>query len=479
MPLVINTNIQSLNAQRNLNKTLMPLQTAMQRLSSGLRINSAKDDAAGLAVAVRMNSQIKGLTQAYRNANDAVSLVQTAEGAIDEMTNALQRIRELAVQSANASNTALDRSATDKEVQQLIQEVDRIATQTQFNNQTLLDGTLGTKAFQIGANAGQTINVSLNQGLKSTQIGQIATDTGVAVSTTNIVDDSVYVNSTEVALSVAGSEAGQLADSAYAKAMAINSSGISGVTATTNATTNTNTNAFGVTLDDVADHYKLEINGVNVYEHTGAVTVTQSELVDTINVYASQTGVTAEVTGGSIKLTAADGRNIDIVSTELTAGSVANSYAYAASAAGTIIKGRGTLTLSSSTNIDINDAGNRLGFGAGTSTITVDTTQNLSAVQVTDVDKSNDAINRVDSALNVISNMRADLGAILNRFTSTMSNLSNVLENITAAHSRIMDADFASETANITKAQILQQAGISVLAQANSLPQNVLTLLRQ
>jgi len=475
MPLVINTNIQSLNAQRNLNKTLMPLQTAMQRLSSGLRINSAKDDAAGLAVAVRMNSQIKGLTQAYRNANDAVSLVQTAEGAIDEMTNALQRIRELAVQSANASNTALDRSATDKEVQQLIQEVDRIATQTQFNNQTLLDGTLGTKAFQIGANAGQTINVSLNQGLKSTQIGQIATDTGVAVSTTNIVDDSVYVNSTEVALSVAGSEAGQLADSAYAKAMAINSSGISGVTATTNATTNTNTNAFGVTLDDAADHYKLEINGVNVYEHTGAVTVTQSELVDTINVYASQTGVTAEVTGGSIKLTAADGRNIDIVSTEVASGGAANSYAYAA---GTI-NGRGTLTLSSSTNIDINDAGNRLGFGAGTSTITVDTTQNLSAVQVTDVDKSNDAINRVDSALNVISNMRADLGAILNRFTSTMSNLSNVLENITAAHSRIMDADFASETANITKAQILQQAGISVLAQANSLPQNVLTLLRQ
>ena len=134
MPLVINTNIQSLNAQRNLSKTLMPLQTAMQRLSSGMRINSAKDDAAGLAIAVRMNSQMKGLTQAVRNANDAVSLVQTAEGAIDEMTNALQRIRELAVQSANASNTALDRGATDKEVQQLIQEVDRIATQTQFNN---------------------------------------------------------------------------------------------------------------------------------------------------------------------------------------------------------------------------------------------------------------------------------------------------------------------------------------------------------
>ena len=475
MPLVINTNIQSLNAQRNLNKTLMPLQTAMQRLSSGLRINSAKDDAAGLAVAVRMNSQIKGLSQAVRNANDAVSLVQTGEGAIDEMTNALQRIRELAVQSANASNTALDRSATDKEVQQLIQEVDRIAAQTQFNNQTLLDGTLGSKAFQIGANAGQTISVSMAQGLKSTQIGQIATQTGTAVSITNIVDNSTYINGQEVTLSVAGAAAGQLADSAYTKAMAINSSGISGVTATANATTNTNTNANGVTLNDAADHYKLGINGVNVYEHTGVVTVTQSALVDTINVYASQTGVTAEVTGGSIKLTAADGRNIDIVSTEVASGGGVNTYAYAA---GTI-NARGTLTLSSSTNIDIGDTGNRLGFGAGTSTITVDTTKNLSGVKVTDVDKSNDAINRVDSALNVISNMRADLGAILNRFTSTMSNLSNVLENITAAHSRIMDADFAAETANITKAQILQQAGISVLAQANSLPQNVLTLLRQ
>ena len=475
MPLVINTNIQSLNAQRNLSKTLMQLQTAMQRLSSGMRINSAKDDAAGLAIAVRMNSQIKGLSQAVRNANDAVSLVQTGEGAIDEMTNALQRIRELAVQSANASNTALDRSATDKEVQQLIQEVDRIAAQTQFNNQTLLDGTLGSKAFQIGANAGQTISVSMAQGLKSTQIGQIATQTGVAVSTANIVDNSTYINGQEVTLSVAGAAAGQLADSAYTKAMAINSSGISGVTATANATTNTNTNANGVTLDDAADHYKLKINGVNVYEHTGVVTVTQSALVDTINVYASQTGVTAEVTGGSIKLTAADGRNIDIVSTEVAGGGAANAYAYAA---GTI-NARGTLTLSSSTNIDIGDADNRLGFGAGTPTITVDTTKNLSGVKVTDVDKSNDAINRVDSALNVISNMRADLGAILNRFTSTMSNLSNVLENITAAHSRIMDADFAAETANITKAQILQQAGISVLAQANSLPQNVLTLLRQ
>ncbi|PIW22790.1 MAG: hypothetical protein COW32_02710, partial [Candidatus Aquicultor secundus] len=213
MPLVINTNIQSLNAQRNLSKTLMPLQTAMQRLSSGMRINSAKDDAAGLAIAVRMNSQMKGLTQAVRNANDAVSLVQTAEGAIDEMTNALQRIRELAVQSANASNTALDRGATDKEVQQLVAEVDRIATQTQFNNQTLLDGTLGSKAFQVGANAGQTISVALAQGLKAGQIGQIADSTATAATSEAIVgSDNIQINDNKIIATVAGG-AGQTTSS--------------------------------------------------------------------------------------------------------------------------------------------------------------------------------------------------------------------------------------------------------------------------
>lgn len=474
MPLVINTNIQSLNAQRNLNKTLMPLQTAMQRLSSGMRINSAKDDAAGLAIAVRMNSQIKGLTQAVRNANDAVSLVQTAEGAIDEMTNALQRIRELAVQSANASNTSLDRAAVDKEVQQLIQEVDRIATQTQFNNQTLLDGTMGSKAFQIGASAGQTINVALTQGLRSTQIGQIAQGTGgAAVSAVAIGDNDVYINGTEVAQSVAGSGNGQGAHSAYAKAAAINASGITGVTATANATTYTNANANGVTLDDAGDSYSIQINTVTVASYSGITAVTQAQLVDQINMYSNQTGVSASVVGGNLSLTAADGRNIDLVVAEVAAGG-ANTLAYAAGTVNT----RGTISLSSSDNITINDTNNRLGFGAGSSTIAKDTVT-LSSVSVTSVANANTAMNRVDSALSVISNMRADLGAIMNRFTSTMANLSNVLENITAAHSRIMDADFAAETANITKAQILQQAGISVLAQANSLPQNVLTLLRQ
>jgi len=476
MPLVINTNIQSLNAQRNLSKTLMPLQTAMQRLSSGMRINSAKDDAAGLAIAVRMNSQMKGLTQAVRNANDAVSLVQTAEGAIDEMTNALQRIRELAVQSANASNTALDRGATDKEVQQLVAEVDRIATQTQFNNQTLLDGTLGSKAFQVGANAGQTISVALAQGLKAGQIGQIADSTATTATSVAIVGgDNIQINDNKIIATVAGG-AGQTTSSAWSVANAINASGVSGVTATAvTGTTTSNVANKGIDFAATADAYKLEINGVTVFNYTATAAftaegLTQQQLIDRINMYSSQTGVGAALNGTYIELTAADGRDIGVDVT-VTAGATAAFNADSTT--------HGFIELSSSDDIKITgDASNKLGFGAGATTITKDA-QTLSNIDVKTVTGANNTMKRIDSALNVISNMRADLGAVLNRFQSTTANLSNVLENITAAHSRIMDADFAAETANITKAQILQQAGISVLAQANTLPQNVLTLLRQ
>jgi len=476
MPLVINTNIQSLNAQRNLSKTLMPLQTAMQRLSSGMRINSAKDDAAGLAIAVRMNSQMKGLTQAVRNANDAVSLVQTAEGAIDEMTNALQRIRELAVQSANASNTALDRGATDKEVQQLVAEVDRIATQTQFNNQTLLDGTLGSKAFQVGANAGQTISVALAQGLKAGQIGQIADSTATTATSVAIVGgDNIQINDNKIIATVAGG-AGQTTSSAWSVANAINASGVSGVTATAvTGTTTSDAANKGIDFATPGDAYKLDINNVTVFNYTATTApategLTQQQLIDRINMYSSQTGVGAALNGTYIELTAADGRDIGVDVT-VTAGATAAFNADSTT--------HGFIELSSSDDIKITgDASNKLGFGAGATTITKDA-QTLSNIDVKTVTGANNTMKRIDSALNVISNMRADLGAVLNRFQSTTANLSNVLENITAAHSRIMDADFAAETANITKAQILQQAGISVLAQANTLPQNVLTLLRQ
>ncbi|MDI6816253.1 MAG: flagellin [Actinomycetota bacterium] len=472
MALVINTNMQSLNAQRNLSKSLMPLQTAMQRLSSGLRINSAKDDAAGLAIAVRMSSQIRGLNQAIRNANDAVSMVQTAEGAIDEMTNALQRIRELAVQSANATNTSLDRGATDKEVQQLIQEMDRIATQTQFNNQTLLDGTLGTKTFQVGVSSGQTIALSMSTGLRVTQIGQIAEATaGTAVTAAGIGIGDVQINGSNVSASVAGSANGQAIGSAYAKALAINSSGITGVTATAVSGTKTsNTASAGVVMNNAGDSYSLTINTVTVASYTGVTNVSQTELMDRINLYSNQTGVTAALNGVNMELTAADGRHIDLTAAKVDAG-VADTIAFAAGTTQT----RGFIKLSAADNITVADANNRLGFGVS-AVIAKDSTT-LNSVDVTTAANANDTMKRVDSALQGITTMRAELGAILNRFESTNSNLSNVLENVTAAHSRIMDANFAAEAANITKSQILQQAGISVLSQANSLPQNVLALL--
>lgn len=477
MALVINTNMQSLNAQRNLSKTLMPLQTAMQRLSSGLRINSAKDDAAGLAIAVRMSSQIRGLNQAIRNANDAVSMVQTAEGAIDEMTNALQRVRELAVQSANATNTSLDRGATDKEVQQLLQEMDRIATQTQFNNQTLLDGTLGTKTFQVGASAGQTISLSMTTGLRVTQIGQIAEATAGSAVTLNALTDggmTMKIGSgvaASIKASVAGSGAGQTVDSAWSKASAINGSGVAGLTTIANTTA---TAAFTTTSAVAGDTYSLSVNGQNIYSAydlnaNGALTV--DKVAEQINLYSSATGVAASYSGGNITLAASDGRNI--IATETLGGAATGGIADAvASAAG--VTTRGTITLSASDNITM--TGQYADIGFASATITKDANALNTVDVLTDTGATN-TMKRVDSALQVITTMRAELGAILNRFESTNSNLSNVLENITAAHSRIMDADFAAEAANITKSQILQQAGISVLSQANSLPQNVLALL--
>ena len=481
MPLIVNTNIQSLNAQRNLSKTLTPLQTAMQRLSSGLRINSAKDDAAGLTIATRMDSQMRGIEQAIRNANDAVSLVQTAEGAIDEMTNALQRMRELSVQSANGSNTAFDRQATDQEVQQLIQEIDRISTQTQFNSQTLLDGTLGTKAFQVGANAGQTINVTMSQSLRSNAVGQIATATGTAVTGSAINADTTTIaigtgSAVAINASVAGTATGgQTTDSAWSKAAAINGSGVAGLTATT---TNAQTDAaFAAT--NTTGTYSLTINDAAIYtaQDLTAGALTATAIAAQINLYSSQTGVAAAANSGtSVTLTASDGRNVNITQTHT--GSATGGFADTFAKEDTLTTLRGTISLSASDNITFGGSGPQnadLGLAA---TIAKDA-NTISGINVQTADAANDAMKRIDSALSVISSTRATLGATLNRFSSTTSNLSNVLENITAAHSRIMDADFAAESANITKSQILQQAGISVLAQANTSTQSVLALLQK
>jgi len=480
MPSIVNTNVLSLNAQRNLSRSQDTLATALQRLSSGLRINSAKDDAAGLAIADRFTTQIRGLNQAARNANDGISLAQTAESALDELTNNLQRIRELAVQSANATNSASDRAALDQEVQQRIAEINRISSQTSFNGQKVLDGSFGTAAFQVGANVGETISINLTTGVRADQIGQIATSTGTAVTSSALTDGGLTIAvgqgaAVAVGASTAGSQNGQDADSAYAKVNAINSAGVSGLTATaTNATTGT----FS-TINNAAatSTYNLTINSVAIYSGSDNIaaggSLTATDVAAQINLFSTQTGVSAAVTGTSLTLTASDGRNVVLAETITQgAGATLTGTGIDAAQTGTL---RGTISLSAAQNITLGGANAAIGF-AGTS-IAVDSTT-LATVSVTSVANANTAIQRADASLTAVSSLRSQLGAIQNRFESTISGLQAVSENLTASRSRIQDADFAAETAALTKAQILQQAGTAVLAQANAVPQTVLSLFR-
>ena len=380
MAQTINTNVASLNAQRNLSRSQGMMNTALERLSTGLRINSAKDDAAGLAISERFTTQIRGLNQAVRNASDGISLAQTTESALGELTNNLQRIRELAVQSVNATNSASDRAALNAEVTERIAEVDRISKQTNFNGVKVLDGSFGTAIFQVGANVGETISVSLTTDVTAGAVGTINTNTAAA-----------YVNA----------------------------------------------------------------------DGTGDITVTFGDGV------AADAYGTAVVTGGSTVQEAAD----QINSANVTGVSV-------------FVNDAGQLQLVNSNDTDVVIA--ESGAGGSDATGLVGTTADeavsaattLAGVGVDTVANANFAIARIDAALTDVNGLRGNLGAIQNRFESTIVNLQTVSENLAASRGRIQDADFAAETAALTKAQILQQAGVSVLSQANAQPQLALSLLQ-
>jgi flagellin len=686
MASVINTNISSLNAQHNLTKSGATLQTALERLSSGLRINSAKDDAAGLAISERMTAQINGLNQATRNANDGISLTQTAESAIAGMTDNLQRLRELAVQAANSTNSASDRASIQSEVAQLVSEIGRISGTTEFNGIKLLDGSFNGKTFQVGANANQTIAVAIEststnklgssltssltavnngtamaagdlvlngitigssvatsdnastaggaisaiskaaainaltvqtgvtakvdtttavgvsqtiaggQGFviingvstdlvtqsatagqaganraalvsainaKSSLTGVTATDTGLSAtgiqlsaadgrnivtslstgsgsvggttiftsvstgikettsygnftlssskaiavtgsssianagvvagtystqtaaastsagSSTAFVSGDFKINGAVIGASLAASDtastAGQ-ANSAIAKAAAINAiSGFSGVTATVNVN-----QLNGFTQTATADTGTITINGVATATITTSTdaTANRTAVISAINAISGRTGVTA-VDGGTaalgVHLIAADGRNI--VSTHATFTASSNTGVSGSAAA------YGTFTLSSDKKFTVSGGDT----GASMSTIAMlavgtygsgQTGQSLNSLNVTTVDGANNAVSAIDNAINTLNSVRGDLGALQNRFTSTVSNLSSSSDNLNAARSRIRDADFAVETAKLSRGQILQQAGVAMLAQANALPNNVLALLK-
>lgn len=682
----INTNISSLNAQRNLSMSSSGLTTALQRLSSGLRINGAKDDAAGLAISQRMAAQVGGLNQAARNANDAISLAQTAEGALSGISDNLQRLRTLAVQAANSTNSDSDRATIQTEVAALVSEIGRVADTTEFNGIKLLNGSFAAQAFQVGANANQTISVSMDSAatskLGSTQSSSLtAFNNGTAMSSGDVI-----INGVSVGASLATSDTASTASasaSAIAKAAAINAiSSQTGVTATADAT-----EAAGVAMTPAAGTGTITING----KTTALVTVgtngsaSRASVVAAINAIKGQTGVEAFDTGldaTGVKLVAADGRNIDvdfsvssgaftsastgvlaastttgtftltsskdivvtassgtIANSGLTAGtyktqtaiastssSLASTTAFAAGdfkingvvvgaslatydtsstanqagsaiakvaainalssqtgvtatvntntvagASMTTATGTGTITIngfatslisltnsgsadrqavvnainaisgktgvravdggsnssgvrleaadgrnivttfsvssgtftSAATGVTASAGATKVGTFSlssaktftvekGTTTQTLSTIgmlaagtygsgksgQSLSSIDVSTAAGANAAIIAIDNAISTVNTSRANLGAIQNRFTSTISTLQSTSENLTAAKSRITDADFAAETANLTRGQILQQAGTAMLAQANGLPNGILALLR-
>lgn len=488
MALGINTNVASLNAQNQLNKSQSLSNEALQRLSSGLRINSAKDDAAGLAISTRFDAQIRGLTVATRNANDGISLAQTAEGALDEITNNLQRIRELAVQAANATNSASDRQALNDEVQQRIAEIDRISSQTAFNGLKVLDGTFGQQNFQVGANAGETIGINLSQGAQSNQIGSIASAELQVNGTALTAGDLKITVGDGEAVTIGASADG----SAKSVAEAINKANISGLTATAS---NTQTLTFAEVIGGDADSYVLKINGETVVSKNGlgatgtADAIDADKLIADINQESAKTGVVASKDNdGNVVLTAADGRDIEIEQTltnddedtpvAAMGGITAMGTATVATDGSAPTTGRGQINLESLESIALEgDDAAILGKADG-DVIAVDLSKTLSDASVETVDKANATIKAVDSALNSINGLRGELGAIQNRFESTIANLATTVENMSASQSRILDADFAAETAKMSKAQVLQQAGISVLAQANARPQQVLSLLQ-
>jgi flagellin len=582
MALVINTNVASLNAQRQLNGSGMALDRATERLSSGQRVNSAKDDAAGLAISNRMTSQVRGLDQAVRNANDGVSLIQTAEGALQESTNILQRMRELAVQSSNGIYTDADRNTLNAETKQLKAELERIASSTSFNGKNLLDGSLGTTKLQVGAFSGQTMDLSVGN-FKTGSMGGSAADIVGAATTGGLASLSAMVATTwtinDVAIrSLADADAGarleqklssinadlagkgaEVSTLVEAKATTTGSgvliTGTSQLTiavvkadATTQTTIITGTSSLNELVDRInaesGVQAKINEYGRLVLSAENAVSITTTDtstgpadgatgITDgTFNMRmvftdtsAEQNGVKIErnTTAGTAALEAALGINVADDNKNVQGATVG-------AAAGTTLEGdliiNGvaiksiTLVATAATNATeiiekLNEQSAQTGvvafagtetsgialrsvsgeeisikYGANATAATVlaqfglkernasEGQGSVASVDISTLAGAQKAIGIIDKAIDQVSSQRADLGAINNRLDFTVANLSNISEKTTAARSRIIDADFATETANLSRSQVLQQASTAMLAQANARAQNVLSLLR-
>ena len=503
MASTINTNVASLTAQRNLGTSQTSLNTSIQRLSSGLRINSAKDDAAGLAISERFTGQIRGLNQAVRNANDGISLAQTAEGALKASGDILQRVRELAVQSANASNSASDRQALQAEVGQLVSELDRISQTTEFNGAKLLNGSFGTQQFQVGANANQTI-VAATANLRTSVYGNnqntSANGSGSGASATSWGTNGV-TGGTLAVNGALGSKNITITANDTAKAMADN---INLQTANTGVTASARTEAqlsftsvgaytFELRADNAPTSPAL---GQTVSFNVTALNTADglSNAVSAINEQASKTGITASLnsTNDGVVLTSASGQDIGIYKSATSGANAGAVNIQKLQANGTAIGAADTLAAASGADqstvsgyvvldSDKSFSTNATTTNAFNTTAPADSASDLQEVanlDVTTFKKATEALKTVDSGLAFINGERAKLGALQSRFETSIGNLQVTSENLSSSRSRILDADFAAETANLSRAQILQQAGTAMVAQANQLPQGVLALLR-
>lgn len=507
MGLTINTNVMSLNAQRNLGNSQSALSKSMQRLSSGLRINSAKDDAAGLSISDRMTSQIRGLNQAARNANDGISLAQTAEGALQETTNILQRMRELAVQSANDTNSASDRSSLQAEVNQLKQEMDRIADTTEFNGKKLLDGTLTSAQFQVGANANQTISFGISSA-KASALGDnaLSTDNSTAdysiERATSAASGSSANDVAAQTLTIVGKEGSKTASVAGGDSAAVIAGKINAITSDTGVSATAKTTATLGSLD-ANGSVTFNLQGTNTTAVSINATVLSDDLtnlVTALNEQTGNTGITATLSADKASITLEQSAGYDIKLTDFSHSSSDDTTAVHISLTGSegtatqLTKGGdttrsddtdsstvgGEITFSSSSGFNVTSnvaAGSGSLFNTAADGANVSSLSSIDNVNITTTTGAANAIKSIDGALMQIDNIRGNLGAVQNRFESTISNLSNVSENLSAARSRILDADIAQETSAMTKNNILQQAGVSILAQANQAPQLALSLL--
>ena len=513
MALFVNTNVASINGQRNLMGSTNSLETSMTRLASGLRINSARDDAAGLQISNRLTSQINGLSVAMRNANDGISMAQTAEGAMQESTNILQRMRDLSIQSANATNSTVDRKALQEEIVQLKNELDRIANTTTFGGQKLLDGSFGVQQFQVGSQANETIAISINSA-QTDDLGSArykmagSNDVASANSTLGAASAGtthLMANTSEV-LTLDGINTGQVSiadsDSAAdieAKINAIfNTTGVS-----SDARTVLN---FGELVGaDAGDGITFDLtNGTS----TETISLTASGvpeddlqlIVNKINENAAVLGIGAKYDAAttSVVLSSESGDNIGIsnwadsgngdATVDIQGRSYANDQDVgaairldASSATDTAATVKGQLQMDSTVlfSVSSNTATSDLTGLATVGQLAQAVEISIDTIDLTTAEGAQNAIAIIDGALSKIDKNRATLGAIQNRLESTVSNLANIVENSSGARARIRDTDFAKETAELTRNQILQQAGTSILAQANQLPQSALSLLQQ